>query len=138
MSQRDFYEILGVERGSTADEIKSAYRKMAMKYHPDRNPDNAEAEAKFKEAAAAYDVLGDPEKRAGMPVLVDNRDITSTRMSTTSLVHSATSLVSPFSATCLVVSNEAHDNALARNKVLTCGFVCPLHLKRSLQASTKR
>ncbi len=64
MSQRDFYETLGVERSATADEIKSAYRKMAMQYHPDRNPDNAEAESKFKEAAAAYDVLSDPDKRA--------------------------------------------------------------------------
>lgn len=64
MSQRDFYEVLGVSRGASPDEIKSAYRKLAMQYHPDRNPDDAEAEAKFKEAAAAYDVLGDLDKRA--------------------------------------------------------------------------
>lgn len=64
MTPRDPYEVLGVARGASADEIKSAYRKMAMQYHPDRNPDNAEAEAKFKEAAAAYDILGDAQKRA--------------------------------------------------------------------------
>jgi len=64
MSQRDFYEVLGVSRTASPDEVKSAYRKLAMQYHPDRNPDNADAEAKFKEAAAAYDVLGDADKRA--------------------------------------------------------------------------
>jgi molecular chaperone DnaJ len=64
MSKRDYYEILGVEKGATAEEIKKAYRKTALKYHPDRNPDNAEAEDKFKEAAEAYEVLGNAEKRA--------------------------------------------------------------------------
>lgn len=64
MSQRDFYEILGVERDASDDEIKSAYRKLALKYHPDRNPDNPEAEQSFKEAAGAYDVLRNPERRA--------------------------------------------------------------------------
>ena len=60
---RDYYEVLGVEKAADADEIKRAYRRLAMKYHPDRNPDDAEAEAKFKEAAEAYEVLSDPEKR---------------------------------------------------------------------------
>lgn len=60
---RDYYEILSVERTADAEEIKRAYRRMAMKYHPDRNPGDAEAEAKFKEAAEAYEVLGDPAKR---------------------------------------------------------------------------
>lgn len=63
MSQRDYYEVLGVSRSASQDEIKKAYRKKAMEFHPDRNPDNPEAEAKFKEAAEAYDVLRDDEKR---------------------------------------------------------------------------
>ncbi len=63
MAKRDYYEVLGVEKNATEDEIKKAYRKIAIKYHPDRNPDNAEAEQKFKEAAEAYDVLHDPQKR---------------------------------------------------------------------------
>ena len=62
--KRDYYEVLGVSRTASADEIKSAYRKLAMKYHPDRNPGDKAAEEKFKEAAEAYDVLHDQEKRA--------------------------------------------------------------------------
>lgn len=63
MAKRDFYDILGVSRQSDQAEIKSAYRKLAIKYHPDKNPDNKEAEDKFKEAAEAYEVLSNPEKR---------------------------------------------------------------------------
>lgn len=63
MEKRDFYDILGVSRSATQDEIKAAYRKLALKYHPDRNPDNKEAEDKFKEAAEAYEVLSDETKR---------------------------------------------------------------------------
>ena len=64
MSKRDFYEVLGVNRDASEDEIKKAYRKMAMKHHPDRNPDNPAAEEKFKEAKEAYEILSDSQKRA--------------------------------------------------------------------------
>lgn len=63
MAKRDFYDVLGVSKSASADEIKKAYRKLAIKYHPDKNPDDTEAEAKFKEAAEAYEVLGNAEKR---------------------------------------------------------------------------
>lgn len=64
MAKRDYYEVLGVEKSASADEIKKAYRKKAIQYHPDKNPGDKEAEEKFKEAAEAYDVLSNPEKRA--------------------------------------------------------------------------
>src|SRR3984957_11471484 len=64
MSKRDYYEILGVTKGAAADEIKKAYRKVAMQFHPDRNPGDKAAEEKFKEAAEAYEVLSDADKRA--------------------------------------------------------------------------
>ena len=63
-NKRDYYEVLGVDKGADLEAIKKAYRKMAMKYHPDRNPDNKEAEEKFKEVGEAYEVLSDSEKRA--------------------------------------------------------------------------
>ena len=63
MAKRDYYEVLGVNKDASADEIKRAYRRLAMKYHPDKNPDNKEAEEKFKECAEAYEVLSDTQKR---------------------------------------------------------------------------
>ncbi len=64
MSKRDYYEVLGVQRNATEAEIKKAFKRLAMKHHPDRNPDNKEAEDKFKEAKEAYEVLTDAQKRA--------------------------------------------------------------------------
>ena len=64
MSKRDYYEVLGVSRSASDQEIKSAYRKQAVKYHPDKNPGDKSAEESFKQAAEAYSVLGDPQKRA--------------------------------------------------------------------------
>ncbi|UOG90569.1 MAG: molecular chaperone DnaJ [Candidatus Thiothrix sulfatifontis] len=64
MSKRDYYEVLGVQKNVSEDDLKKAFRRLAMKHHPDRNPDNAESEAKFKEAKEAYEVLNDPQKRA--------------------------------------------------------------------------
>ena len=63
-TQRDYYEILGVERTASGEEIKRSYRRLAMKYHPDRNPGDAEAETQFKACAEAYEVLNDAERRA--------------------------------------------------------------------------
>lgn len=62
-TKRDYYEVLGIDKNATETDMKAAYRKLALKYHPDRNPDNKEAEEKFKEAAEAYEVLKDPQKR---------------------------------------------------------------------------
>ncbi len=64
MSKRDYYEVLGIGKSASADEIKKSYRKVAMQYHPDRNPGDKAAEEKFKEAAEAYEILSDPDKRA--------------------------------------------------------------------------
>jgi molecular chaperone DnaJ len=63
-TKRDYYEVLGVAKTATVDEVKSAYRKLALKYHPDRNPNDPDAESKFKEAAEAFEVIGDADKRS--------------------------------------------------------------------------
>src|SRR3954466_12738405 len=63
-SKRDYYEILGLSKSSSQDEIKKAYRKVAMQHHPDRNPGDKAAEEKFKEAAEAYEILSDPDKKS--------------------------------------------------------------------------
>ncbi|MFZ4411045.1 MAG: DnaJ domain-containing protein, partial [Paracraurococcus sp.] len=63
-TQLDYYEVLGIARDASGDEVKRAYRRLAIKWHPDQNQGNADAEAKFKECAEAYEVLSDPEKRA--------------------------------------------------------------------------
>ena len=64
MSQRDYYEVLGVSQSATGPELKKAFKKLAMKYHPDRNPDDPDADKKFKEAAEAYEILSNKEKKA--------------------------------------------------------------------------
>ena len=64
MTKRDYYEVLGIDRQATDQQIKSAYRKLALKYHPDRNPGDKTAEEKFKECAEAYAVLADADKRS--------------------------------------------------------------------------
>src|SRR5258706_16257813 len=64
MAKRDYYEVLGVNRDAVEDDLKKSYRRLAMKWHPDRNPDNPRAEEHFKEAKEAYEVLSDPNKRA--------------------------------------------------------------------------
>lgn len=64
MANKDYYEVLGLQKGASDDEIKRAFRKLAVKYHPDRNQGNAEAEEKFKEINEAYQILSDPEKKA--------------------------------------------------------------------------
>ena len=64
MSKRDYYEVLGASKDASQQDLKKAYRRLAMKYHPDRNPDDQEALAKFKEAKEAYEILSDAQKRA--------------------------------------------------------------------------
>src|SRR5688500_5233237 len=64
MAKRDYYEVLGVNRDASEDDIKKSYRKLAMKHHPDRNPDNPKSEEQFKEAKEAYEILTDANKRA--------------------------------------------------------------------------
>lgn len=64
MAKRDYYEVLGIDRNTSAEELKKAYRKLALKYHPDKNPGDKTAEEKFKEIGEAYEALSDPQRRA--------------------------------------------------------------------------
>ncbi|MDR0761056.1 MAG: DnaJ domain-containing protein, partial [Treponema sp.] len=64
MAKRDYYEVLGLQKGASKDDIKKAYRKLAIQYHPDKNPGNKEAEEKFKEATEAYEILSDDKRKA--------------------------------------------------------------------------
>ena len=64
MTKRDYYEVLGLSKGASSDEIKKAYRKLAVKYHPDKNPDDNASEEEFKEIGEAYEALSDPEKKS--------------------------------------------------------------------------
>ena len=66
MAKQDYYEVLGITKSASSSEIKKAYRKMAIKYHPDKNPDDKSAEEKFKIAAEAYEVLSDPDKKSAI------------------------------------------------------------------------
>ena len=70
MAKRDYYEVLGVDKNATPEELKKAYRKLALQYHPDRNPGDKEAEEKFKEAAEAYDVLSNPDNEDSVKVTI--------------------------------------------------------------------
>ena len=93
MTDRDYYEVLGIGKSADNDAIKSAYRKLAMQYHPDRNPDNPDAENKFKEAAEAYEVLSDSGKRARYDQLVDMANSNTSR--NTPKISNIASLVGP-------------------------------------------
>jgi len=102
MAKRDFYEILGVGRNATQDQIKKAYRQMAMKYHPDRNAGSKEAEEKFKEAAEAYEVLGDPKKSSATTSMdMKGCAVRITVISTTLMIYSV--LLAMFSPVVLAV-----------------------------------
>ena len=109
MSNKDFYEILGVSRSASDDEIKKAYRKLAMKYHPDRNPDNKEAEEKFKEIQKAYDCPTHRKKRHTTNTATprSNRVASAVRAAQEDLAASAARAVSIsaiFSAKCSAVA----------------------------------
>jgi DnaJ-class molecular chaperone len=91
MAKKDFYHVLGIERNASQEEIKKAYRKLALKYHPDRNPGNKDAEEQFKEAAEAYEVLGDPSKRQRYDQYGHEGTSDRSPMSTTFFPRSATS-----------------------------------------------
>ena len=132
MSKRDYYEVLGLGKQAGADEIKSAYRKLALQYHPDRNPDNKEAEEKFKEATEAFEVLSDDNKRArydrfGHDGMKSGQDFHSSQnMNDVFNVFNqflAAAAVVPYLMNSLVADSK-EDHPQWVNQVKTCEFVC--------------
>ena len=139
--KRDYYEVLGVEKNADADTIKKAYRKAAIKYHPDKNPGDKDAEEKFKEAAEAYDVLSNEDKRArydrfghaGMNGLVVAQEASEAlvALAASRWTISSSSLVTSLVAR-LVASAVAAAVVVVRELtvVATCASLCASRLRR--------
>ena len=114
-SKRDYYEVLGINKGASDDEIKKAYRQLAKKYHPDMNPGDKEAEAKFKEASEAYAILSDPDKSASTTSSVMLHSSRAAEVVVLSLIWAAWGISSGiFSATCLAVEEAVSARATDR------------------------
>ena len=122
MTTQDYYTVLGVQRNATPEEIKKAYRKLALQHHPDRNPGDKAAEEKFKEASDAYQVLSDPEKRQ----LYDRFGIEGLK-GLDFRVSEAPLIFSPPLATCSKTFSDLGPAAAmprARSKAQTCAMTC--------------
>ena len=131
MTKKDYYEILDLHREASIDEIKTSYRKLAMQYHPDRNPGNSEAEEKFKELAEAYEVLSDPTRSSDtissdMPGLIQPGSmalIISTIFSHTSAIYSETLVVAEvysMISSAEVLHREEEEHRECRARILRC------------------